>query len=97
MLEGNLLNLTTEVENSRDAVSLVTKWKPIFLYDFYYIWLLSGTHTSPPLYNMWGLERASQGLSPLNSHRKVANESNCKSLAIQGNNTSSTYELTLLM
>ncbi len=34
---------------------------------------------------------------PFNSHREATNESNCQSLAIQGNNTSSTYELTLLM
>lgn len=32
---------------------------------------------------------------PLNSHREVANENNCQSLAIQGNNTNSTYELGL--
>ncbi|OOR20183.1 hypothetical protein BW892_24525 [Bacillus cereus] len=35
------------MENSRGAVSLVTNWEPIFLYNFSYVWLLSGTH--PPL------------------------------------------------
>ncbi len=72
MLEGNLLNLTTKVENSRDAISLVTKWKPIFLYDFYYIWPLSDAHTSPRFVIREAREEGPRK-GPLNSHRKAAN------------------------
>ncbi|PEC20606.1 hypothetical protein COM96_18675 [Bacillus cereus] len=86
----NFIKLTEEVKLRR----------PILCLHSNTVWLLSGTHTTPtPV--ICGARGESQGVSPLNGHRKPTNESDCQraipqSLAIQGNDTSSTYEPALL-
>ncbi|PEC63336.1 hypothetical protein CN575_26870 [Bacillus wiedmannii] len=50
-----------------------------------------------PMFVICGTKEVGPRSIPHNSHREAANEINCQSLAIQGDSTSSTYELALLM